>query len=256
MLEGLKERLPPAARGPLARTFLAARQALLRSAGRFLYRGDSAACPCCGSSYRKFRALKFDDRMCWSCGSLERDRLLWLLFDRRPQMLRPGMDILHVAPEHALRPRLRSLPEVRYVDGDLDALYAGHRIDVTALDFPADSFDALLCNHVLEHVPDDRLAMRELRRVLRPGGWAILLVPALGPKPTDEDPTLIDRAERVRRFGQHDHVRRYGWDYVDRLEAAGFSVTEETLEGEIDDETTRRHRLYHPQVTDQLFVCR
>ena len=256
MLQGLKERLPAAVRAPLSRAYFVARRAVLQGAGRSLYRGDRVSCPCCGSSYRKFRALKFDNRMCWSCGSLERDRLLWLLFDLRPQMLRPDMRMLHIAPEHALRPRLRSLPGVRYVEGDLDARYAHQRIDVTRLDFPDDSFDAILCNHVLEHVPDDRRAMRELRRVLRPGGWAILLVPALAEGATDEDPTLADRAERVRRFGQHDHVRRYGSDYVDRLEEAGFAVTEEELEGEIDDAAARRYRLYHPQVADQLFVCR
>jgi SAM-dependent methyltransferase len=256
MLQGLKERLPPGAYAPLSRSYIALRQLYLRSEGRLLYAGDTVACPCCGSTYRRFRTLGLDNRMCWSCGSLERDRLLWLLLDRRPQMLRPGMRILHVAPERALQPRLRSLPGVEYVAGDLDARYAEQRIDVTSLDFPDDSFDAIVCNHVLEHVPDDRRAMRELRRVLRPGGWSVLLVPPLDRPVTDEDSTLADRAERVRRFGQHDHVRRYGWDYVDRLGAAGFRVTEEKLDSEIDEEAAQRYRLHHPQLKDHLFVCR
>jgi SAM-dependent methyltransferase len=256
ILERLKAKLPARVRAPLARIYIGARQLCLRRTGNLIYRGDTVACPCCGSTYRKFHALGLENRMCWSCGSLERDRLLWLLFDRRPQMLAPGMRILHVAPERALQPRLDSLPGVEYVAGDLDARYAHDRIDVTALGFSDDSFDAILCNHVLEHVPDDERAIRELRRVLRPGGWAILLVPLVDRATTDEDPGVTDRAERVRRFGQHDHVRQYGWDYLDRLEKAGFDVSDERLDREIDDRTAERYRLRHPQRIEHLFVCR
>src|SRR5262249_12426105 len=78
--------------------------------------------------------------------------------------------------------------------------------------------------HVLEHVPDDRRAMREFYRVLKPGGWAILLVPITVER-TFEDPAVVDPAERLRLFGQEDHVRRYGPDYGDRLSEAGFAVS-------------------------------
>jgi SAM-dependent methyltransferase len=256
MLEALKQRLPASVSALLARGYIAGRQQFLRAAGRLLYSGDGVECPCCGSRYRRFAPLSVPDRRCWSCGSLERDRLLWLLLDRRPEMLKPGMRILHVAPERALRPRLSALPDVRYICGDLDARYAGHRVDVTVLDFPDGSFDAILCNHVLEHVPDDRRAMRELRRVLAAGGWAILLVPLVERACTDEDPELADRAERIRRFGQHDHVRQYGRDYVDRLQEAGFVVSEERLEHELDDAAAQRYRLRNPVRMEPLYVCR
>jgi SAM-dependent methyltransferase len=256
MLEALKERLPPPVRAPLARTYIAGRQRYRHVKARALYAGDDVECPCCGSTFRRFGPLVFDDRMCWTCGSLERDRLLWLLLDRRPEMLAPGLRILHVAPERALGARLRALPGVRYVAGDLDARYAEHRIDVTALGFPDDSFDAVLCNHVLEHVPDDRRAMRELRRVLAPGGWAILLVPLARRPTTDEDATVTDRHDRTVRFGQHDHVRQYGWDYVDRLREAGFEVTEERLEPDLGEALVQRHSLRHPARIDPLFVGR
>jgi SAM-dependent methyltransferase len=97
------------------------------------------------------------------------------------------------------------------------------RMDVTDIHHPDESFDVIYCSHVLEHVPDDRLAMSELRRVLKRAGWAVLLVPITAEQ-TIEDPTVTDPAERERLFGQHDHVRRYGPDYVDRLREAGFDV--------------------------------
>jgi SAM-dependent methyltransferase len=255
MLEDLKERVPVGVRSPVSRLYIAGRQLVRQGRARALYAGDDVRCPCCGSAFREFAPLGRPNRLCWTCGSLERDRLLWLLFDRRAELLRPGMRILHVAPERALRGRLRAVAGAAYVGGDLDARYAEHRLDVTALEFPDESFDAVLCNHVLEHVPDDRRALRELHRVLRTGGWATLLVPLADRARTDEDPAVADRGERVRRFGQHDHVRLYGRDYIDRVEEAGLRVDREELDRRVDDEADRRFRLRDP-LTDRLVLCR
>jgi len=143
-----------------------------------------------------------------------------------------GQRVLHVAPDRSLRERIQAVPGITYIAGDKKE--PGYTyppgtvdLDVTAIPFPADHFDLLICSHVLEHVPDDRAAMRELFRVLKPGGLAILLVPLSTRPTTDEDPTVTDPDERQRRFGQRDHVRLYGRDYVDRLRAAGFTVTVE-----------------------------
>ncbi len=145
---------------------------------------------------------------------------------------RPGHRVLHVAPDRSLRDRLRTSPGVTYVGGDRKEpgyTYPPGTIDldVAALPFPDDDFDLVICSHVLEHVQDDRRAMRELHRVLRPGGLAILLVPMSQRADTDEDPTITDPEERARRFGQRDHVRLYGRDYPDRLREAGFTVAVE-----------------------------
>jgi ubiquinone/menaquinone biosynthesis C-methylase UbiE len=105
------------------------------------------------------------------------------------------------------------------------------------------SFDAVLCNHVLEHVPDDRKALGEIFRVLKPGGWAILMVPLSSRAETDEDPTVVDPKERERRFGQDDHVRLYGQDYQARLEAAGFHVTMDHFARSLSDQDLRRYVL-------------
>ncbi len=147
-------------------------------------------------------------------------------------MLRPGLRILHVAPEQCLREELSKLPQVDYIAGDKHE--PGYRypvgtvdLDITDLPFPDDRFDLILCSHVLEHVPEDRKAMGELHRVLARGGLGILMVPIRpGYAATEEDLTITDPQERLRRYGQFDHVRIYGLDYTQRLKDVGFQVTE------------------------------
>jgi SAM-dependent methyltransferase len=195
--------------------------------------------------------------MCWSCGALERHRSVWLYLDRNAGMLRPGMTIVHIAPEPMLGGRFRGLPDVRYLSGDLTAEFGPEILDVTALPYGDASIDAVVCNHVLEHVPDDAGAMREIHRVLKPTGWAMLLVPdVLGQDVTLEDPSISDPEERLRRFGQRDHVRRYGWDYVRRLSEAGFDVEVDRPEDALPPDLIRRCRLEKFGQVEPLFVCR
>jgi SAM-dependent methyltransferase len=220
-----------------------------------LHRGRRVQCPCCGSLYEEFAPLRGPDRICWHCGSLERDRLLWLFFDRNPSLLAPGLRILHVAPEACLRPRLERIA-ADYVCGDSTGTFGDELLDVTRLRFPAGAFDAVICNHVLEHVPDDRTAMRELRRVLAPDGWAILLVPDVESARTVEDPSVTDAGERLRRFGQEDHVRRYSRDYLDRLLAAGFTPQMIDLTGDLPDGMIVQHRLLKFGKLEPIFLCR
>jgi SAM-dependent methyltransferase len=127
-----------------------------------------------------------------------------------------------VAPERCFVPHLRPILGTGYVTADLQNP-ADFQWDVTAIPQPDASFDVIYCSHVLEHVLADRKAMSEFYRVLKPGGWAVLNVPITDER-TFEDPTVTDPAERLRLFGQKDHVRRYGPDYVDRLREAGFHV--------------------------------
>jgi SAM-dependent methyltransferase len=131
--------------------------------------------------------------------------------------------MLHIAPEYGMEPRLRRNLGAGYVTADLTDPEVMVRIDITNIDFPAESFDVIYCSHVLEHVADDRKAMRELRRVLKRDGWGVLQVP-IRPGVTYEDPTIVDPQERLRAFGQEDHVRQYGDDFADRLREAGFDV--------------------------------
>ena len=119
-------------------------------------------------------------------------------------------------------PRLKKLAHLDYITADLYKK-AMVKVDITDIQYPDDSFNIVYCSHVLEHIDDDRLAMRELYRVLKPQGWAVLMVPIAGEK-TLEDPSVTDPVERERLFGQHNHVRQYGTDFKERLEEAGFNV--------------------------------
>ncbi|HEX7085346.1 MAG TPA: class I SAM-dependent methyltransferase [Vicinamibacterales bacterium] len=213
------------------------------------------ACPCCGheaSAFLPFGRIPRTNAQCPDCGALERHRLLALLFDRRPSLLAGARTVLHVAPERPLTRRL-ARPGAVYVTCDLMAPGVSVRLDLTRLPFADRTFDAVLCNHVLEHVPDDRRAMAELRRVLRPSGWAILQSPVDSRlERTLEDPTVTDPAERERLFGQKDHVRQYGRDYAARLQDAGFALELIPFGVLADAMDTRRHAL----LPEHVHLCR
>jgi SAM-dependent methyltransferase len=182
-------------------------------------------CTVCESSFARFAvsdAASGERRACPRCGSRQRHRLLAIYLGDRTDLLERPQDVLHFAPEHGLRDRLRALHGARYVTADVEPGRADVAADIAELPFADDSFEAILCIHVLEHVADDRAAMRELRRVLRAGGWAVIQVPILRDA-TVEDPDEHDPAERLRRFGQDDHVRVYGEDFFDRLREAGLA---------------------------------
>lgn len=192
-----------------------------------MYRGQGRYCPVCERSSSKFLAAGDPPRIdagCPQCSSRERHRLVWLFFQRKTDLFdgRPKT-VLHVAPESSLEPRLTRKLGSNYITADLINPHVKLRMDITDINDSDATYDVIYCSHVLEHVPDDRLAMRELFRVLKEDGWAVLLVPITADE-TFEDPTVTDPKERLRLFGQVDHVRRYGPDYEDRLKEAGFHV--------------------------------
>lgn len=200
---------------------------LVRPIRALAYRGTGRYCPVCNRSSDRFASFgrpARKDAQCVQCDSLERHRLVWLFFLNRTDLFRGARcSMLHVAPESCLEPRLRQRLGPDYLTADLLDPAAEIRMDVTRIGFPDRHFDVIYCSHVLEHVPDDRRAMAEFHRVLKDDGWAVLVVPITAER-TVEDPGVTDPAERLRLFGQEDHVRRYGPDFVDRLRAAGFRV--------------------------------
>lgn len=219
-------------------------------------KGDAVHCPICERGAITFLPSGKPPRphvLCPFCGSRERARMMWLFLQAR-DVLKPGIRILHVAPERCVRERLMRIPQVDYVAGDKKEpayTYPAGTIDldITAIPFPDDRFDLILCSHVLEHVPDDGAALRELYRVLAPGGTAVLMVPLeLDRAVTDEDPSITDPNERLRRFGQFDHVRMYGRDYTQRLEAAGFQVIEDAVTERLSPEEVFRSGLLRSEV--------
>lgn len=223
---------------------------------RLIHRGTARFCPVCGASVKGFRSFGVPPRkeaQCPVCYSLERHRLIWRyfrertdLFDGKPKRL------LHIAPEPQLGRLLRRLPGVDYVSADLAARKAMVCADVTNLPFRANEFDVIYCSHVLEHVPDDRKAMSEFCRVLRPNGWAILQVPLRG-QTTFEDPSITSPEDRLRWFGQEDHVRIYGADYKERLEGAGFQVTIDPFAQSLPESEVQRMAIDRGE---DVFFCR
>lgn len=184
-------------------------------------------CPVCdrfSGAFLEFGRKRRPDARCPGCGSLERHRLVWRYFQRRTDLLDGrGRRMLHVAPEACFAPLLRRALGDGYVTADWSRPGAVMRMDVCAMPYPDSVFDVAYCSDVLEHVVDDHRAMSEFHRVLQADGWAVLLVPVTVSR-TIEDPSVSDPAERRRRFGQEDHVRRYGPDFADRLRQAGFQV--------------------------------
>lgn len=223
-----------------------------RFAARFWFVGSQVACLVCERTFQKWRG---DPELgsCPYCGAAPRHRLLCFVLDKEWATTSQCLDLLHFAPEWGTQRRFRHHGKVgRYVTADLSAPGVDVHTDITALNFPDQSFDAVICSHVLEHVPNDRAAMRELYRILRPGGMAYVQVPFADDKSTDEDPTVTDVAERRRRFGQFDHVRVYGIDLADRLREAEFSVCELRPVRGIDPLAVRRWGLWD----DIVFRCK
>ncbi len=159
--------------------------------------------------------------------SLERHRLLWLYLKNETDFFTASLKVLHFAPEQAFYKRFRKLENLDYTTTDLNSPLADVKADICKLPFEDQSYDVILCNHVLEHIPDDTKAMQELFRVLKKGGWGIFQIPQdLKRKKTFEDDAITDKKERARIFGQYDHVRVYGRDFFNKLRAIGFEVEE------------------------------
>lgn len=229
------------------------RHRLLGAVRAARYRGEEVECPCCESTFSRFLPHRGRQRAkCPRCGALERHRALWLFLQRETDLFRRPGAMLHIAPEYSLQRRLAQLPGLRYVSGDLDSSLADFELDVMDLPFEAESFDFLICNHVLEHVADDRRALAEIRRVLAPSGWAVLMCPVDRRRArTLEDPTAVTAAERHRLFGQGDHLRLYGRDYADRLAEAGFVVRVERYVESCDSSSVVRFGLRREE--DEVF---
>lgn len=214
-------------------------------------RGQGVSCPLCHGEFSRF--MSFGGRrgaMCPRCRSLERHRYLWLYVERQTSLLREPAAVLHVAPERVLEQRLRALQHLRYRSGDLLRPEADIRLDVTNIDLPDETFDVLLCSHVLEHVDDDRAAMRELLRIVKHGGWAILDAP-VDPRLDDtyEDWAITSTSGRRKAFGQWDHVRVYGRNFSDLLREAGWHVDEDPLR------LTSQERIEYGIGNEDLRIC-
>lgn len=221
------------------------------------YRGKGVECSVCGSEFRKFlpygRSGR-DNALCPNCLALERHRLMYLYLQRKTNFFKDNLKLLHVAPEYCFIDRFEKMKNLDYITADIESPLAKVKMDIHQIPFEANTFDVAFCNHVMEHVDDDIKAMSELHRVLKPGGWAIIQSPQDWSRATTyEDPTITDPREREKHFWQDDHLRLFGRDYGQRLEKAGFKVSEDRFV--MDALTSNEVRRFALPANEVIYFC-
>lgn len=218
-----------------------------------VYKGNTYKDPIDGKTFSKFMPYGYQIQrpnvLSPSTLSLERHRLLWLYLVQETDFFTREQKVLHFAPEQAFYKRFKKLKHLDYTTTDLNSPIADVKADICNLPFEDDSYDTIICNHVLEHIKDDTKAMKELYRVLKPRGMAILQIPQdLNRKVTYEDDSITDPKERSKIFGQYDHLRIYGRDYFDKLRKIGFHVNEVDLTSKLSEEEIDYYRLQKGEV--------
>lgn len=197
----------------------------------FILKGNTFTDPIDGKSFKTFLPYGYGKQrnnvLSPSTLSLERHRLLWLYLQNETNFFSEEKKILHFAPEQAFYNRFRKMKNLEYITTDLNSPLADVKADICNLPFLDNEFDIILCNHVLEHIPNDTKAMQELYRVMKIGGMGVFQIPQdLKRESTFEDNSITDKKERAKIFGQYDHVRIYGLDYFEKLRSIGFKVDE------------------------------
>jgi SAM-dependent methyltransferase len=210
---------------------------------RLILNGSKYTCPFCKYSFNRFlpdglnhavlREKKIigggyrENATCPFCLSTDRERLVYL-FLKSSNLLRSDIKLLSYCSRKEPSKDFEKT-RIKYFSADLNCTRAKIKMDIQEIKFPSNYFDAIICNHVLEHILNDKLAMKDLYRVLKPKGWAILQVPCSQIiQPSIEDPSVTTSKDRARVFGQSDHVRIYSKiDYLNRLKSVGFLIKQE-----------------------------
>jgi SAM-dependent methyltransferase len=220
------------------------------------YKGNNVEDPISGDTYRKFLPygrIPRENALSPGSLSLERHRLMWLYLKEKTNFFTANLKLLHIAPEHCFIHRFEAMKNLDYITADIESPLAKVKMDVHQIPFDADTFDVCFCNHVMEHVDDDIRAMSEIRRVLKPGGWAIIQSPIdYKIEKSFSDPTATTPALREKIYGQNDHVRQYGRDYKQILEKAGFRVDENDFVKKMSPELVKRYGL---DPNEYIYVC-
>lgn len=222
-------------------------------------KGDKYTDPIDGKSFRKFLPYGYgkqqrENVLSPATLSLERHRLLWLYLKKETSFFSENLKVLHFAPEQCFLSRFKKLKNLDYTTTDLLSPIADVKADICNLPFKDNSYNVILCNHVLEHIPDDKKAMEELYRVLKPGGFGVFQIPLDASRDTTfEDDSITNKKERTEIFGQYDHVRVYGLDYFDKLRAVGFNVEKVDYTTKFSEEKIIRYCLAKGEIIPVVY---
>jgi SAM-dependent methyltransferase len=224
----------------------------------FFLKGDTYTDPIDGKSFKSFLPYGYgkqrDNVLSPSTLSLERHRLFWLYLKNETNFFTAKLKVLHFAPEQAFYKRFKKMSNLDYVTTDINSPLADIKADICKLPFDNNIFDVIICNHVLEHIPDDNKAMQELYRVLKVGGMGIFQIPQdLSREKTFEDDSITDKTERAKIFGQYDHVRIYGRDYFNKLRSIGFEVEEVDYTATLSEVEIDKYRLAKGEIIPVVF---
>lgn len=222
------------------------------------YKGNQFIDPIDGKSYRKFLPYGYgkqrENALSPGTLSLERHRQMWLYLQNETDFFSKNYKVLHIAPEQEFLRKFKKMSNLDYTSADLFSPIVDVKADILDLPFENESFDIVICNHVLEHIEDDAKAMHELYRVMKRGGWGIFQVPMkTSLAKTYEDFSITDPKERQKHFGQYDHVRWYGMDYFDRLRNAGFSTEPNFYSQKYSQEDIKKYGLMENEILPVVF---
>jgi SAM-dependent methyltransferase len=216
---------------------------------RLFFRGDAIECSCCGLEFGQYLYSPYMATLCPNCLSIERYRLLCRYLEHETEFAESPMRVLDIAPMWYFQEFCRRHDNIDYLSIDIASPLAMRHMDIRALDLPDDSFDCIICYHVLEHIDEEAQAVSELYRVLKPGGWGVIQVPIHVPKTIERDELTEAQATRIMKFP--DHLRAYGPDYPEVLEAGGFTVEVVPFAKSFTEEELARYGL---DVSEDLYV--
>lgn len=178
---------------------------------------------------------------------------MWLYLQEKTDFFTEKHKLLHIAPEICFIKIFKAMENLEYLTADLESPLADVQMDIHQMPFDNNTFDVVFCNHVMEHLEDDIKAMKEIHRVLMPGGWAIIQSPLnFSLDITFEDSTLVTPQEREKAHGQSDHMRTYGKDYGKRLSSAGFEVLADHFVKNIPEDIKKKFALPPDEI---IYFC-